>query len=154
MSSSVIADNSRVTLHFAIKLADGQIVDSNFEAEPAIFSVGDGQMLEGFELQCSAIDSNIDLSMERLESYDLIVSDVSLGPDKLNGIDFTRTMREKGCTVPVLLVSAHFPAEAMKWEQSDSVTLGIRKPLEYSLLVAGLAKLFELHGDNGPLEFS
>ncbi len=112
------------------------------------------EMLEGFELQCSAIDSNIDLSMERLESYDLIVSDVSLGPDKLNGIDFTRTMREKGCTVPVLLVSAHFPAEAMKWEQSDSVTLGIRKPLEYSLLVAGLAKLFELHGDNGPLEFS
>lgn len=112
------------------------------------------EMLEDFQLQCSAIDSNIDLSVERLESYDLIVSDVALGPDNINGIEFTRTMREKGCTIPVLLVSAHFPADAMKWEQPDSVTLGIRKPLECSLLVAGLAKLFELHGENGPLEFS
>ncbi len=49
MSSFAIAENSRVTLHFAIKLADGQVIDSNFDAEPAVFSVGDGQMLEGFE---------------------------------------------------------------------------------------------------------
>ena len=112
------------------------------------------EMLEDFELHCVGVESNNDLSVERLESYDLIISDVSLGPDNLNGIDFTRMMREKGCTIPILLVSAHFPADAMKWEQSDSVTLGIRKPLEYSLLVGGLAKLFELHGENGPLEFS
>lgn len=112
------------------------------------------EMLEGFDLHCVGIESNNDLSVERLESYDLIVSDVALGPGNLNGIDFTRTMRDKGCAIPVLLVSAHFPADAMKWEQSDSVTLGIRKPLEYSLLVAGLAKLFELHGEKGSLEFS
>jgi len=112
------------------------------------------EMLEGFQLQCSATDSNADLSAERLESYDLVVSDVSLGSGILNGIEFTRSMREKGCKIPFMLVSAYFPAEVMSWEHSDAVTLGIRKPLEYSLLVAGLAKLFELHGENGPLEFS
>ena len=110
-------------------------------------------MLEGFELHCVGIESNNDLSVERLNPT-ISSSVMSLGPDNLNGIDFTRMMREKGCTIPVLLVSAHFPVDAMKWEQSDSVTLRIRKPLEYSLLVAALAKLFELHTENGPLEFS
>ena len=46
---SLISENSQVTLHFAIKLADGQVVDSNFESAPATFRIGDGQMLEGFE---------------------------------------------------------------------------------------------------------
>ncbi len=48
-SSQVVAPNAKVTLHFAIKLADGQVVDSNFESTPATFIVGDGQLLEGFE---------------------------------------------------------------------------------------------------------
>jgi len=44
-----IAPDAKVTLHFAIKLEDGQVVDSNFEAKPATFVVGDGQLLDGFE---------------------------------------------------------------------------------------------------------
>lgn len=44
-----IAPDAKVTLHFAIKLEDGQVVDSNFEANPATFVVGDGQLLDGFE---------------------------------------------------------------------------------------------------------
>lgn len=66
MSSSAIVDNSRVTLHFAIKLADGQIVDSNFEAEPAVFSVGDGQMLEGFERALIGLSSGDEKQFEIL----------------------------------------------------------------------------------------
>ncbi|MGB0664884.1 MAG: FKBP-type peptidyl-prolyl cis-trans isomerase [Pontibacterium sp.] len=49
MSDILIGPGARVTLHFAIKLADGQVVDSNFEGEPATFEVGDGNLLEGFE---------------------------------------------------------------------------------------------------------
>ena len=38
-----------VTLHFSLVLEDGHIIDSNFESEPATFSVGDGNLLPGFE---------------------------------------------------------------------------------------------------------
>lgn len=44
-----IGDGTRVTLHFAVKLEDGSVVDSTFEREPATFEVGDGNLLEGFE---------------------------------------------------------------------------------------------------------
>lgn len=38
-----------VTLHFSLVLEDGHIIDSNFESKPATFSVGDGNLLPGFE---------------------------------------------------------------------------------------------------------
>lgn len=44
-----ITDQMRVTLHFAIKLQDGTVVDSNFEQQPACFDMGDGSLLPGFE---------------------------------------------------------------------------------------------------------
>ena len=47
--SKLIGPGKKVTLHFAIKLEDGQIVDSNFDGSPATFTVGDGNLLEGFE---------------------------------------------------------------------------------------------------------
>ncbi|MDO2098155.1 FKBP-type peptidyl-prolyl cis-trans isomerase, partial [Escherichia coli] len=38
-----------VTLHFALKLEDGNVVDSTFDKQPASFKVGDGNLLPGFE---------------------------------------------------------------------------------------------------------
>ncbi|MCX2780245.1 FKBP-type peptidyl-prolyl cis-trans isomerase [Microbulbifer thermotolerans] len=49
MANTVIGEHSRVTLHFSLKLDDGSVVDSTFEGEPATFSVGDGNLLPGFE---------------------------------------------------------------------------------------------------------
>lgn len=47
---SVIASDSRVRLHFALRLEDGSLVDSTFERpEPAAFAMGDGSLLPGFE---------------------------------------------------------------------------------------------------------
>ncbi|MDG0969963.1 MAG: peptidylprolyl isomerase [Porticoccaceae bacterium] len=40
---------TKVTLHFALTLEDGTVIDSNFEREPATFAVGDGNLLPGFE---------------------------------------------------------------------------------------------------------
>ncbi|WP_432471162.1 FKBP-type peptidyl-prolyl cis-trans isomerase [Amphritea sp. HPY] len=69
MSQQVIGPDCKVTLHFAIKLEDGSLIDSNFDAEPATFVVGDGQLLEGFErtlLGMSAGDEAIvDISPEQ-----------------------------------------------------------------------------------------
>jgi len=47
--SAQIKANSQVTMHFAIRLNDGTEVDSNFDAKPGSFRMGDGSVLEGFE---------------------------------------------------------------------------------------------------------
>ncbi|MEH6445664.1 MAG: peptidylprolyl isomerase [Oceanospirillaceae bacterium] len=46
---SNIVPESNVELFFEIRLADGSIVDSNFKKAPAVFKIGDGNMLAGFE---------------------------------------------------------------------------------------------------------
>lgn len=46
-----IEQGSQVTLYFSVGLTDGRVVDSNFDASPATFKVGDGNMLPGFEAQ-------------------------------------------------------------------------------------------------------
>ena len=49
MNDLVIGSGSRVTLHFALKLDNGDVVDSTFERAPASFTLGDGSLLLGFE---------------------------------------------------------------------------------------------------------
>ena len=49
MSTFQISEGMEVTLNFAIKMSDGKLVDSNFDTKPATFTVGDGNLLVGFE---------------------------------------------------------------------------------------------------------
>lgn len=49
MSESRIGQGTQVTLHFSIKLKNGDVVDSTFDKQPATFNVGDGNLLPGFE---------------------------------------------------------------------------------------------------------
>jgi FKBP-type peptidyl-prolyl cis-trans isomerase SlpA len=49
MTEQRIAQNTEVTLHFALHLENGDTVDSTFEKAPAVFKVGDGNLLPGFE---------------------------------------------------------------------------------------------------------
>jgi FKBP-type peptidyl-prolyl cis-trans isomerase SlpA len=44
-----IAEGTEITLHFALRLEDGSLIDSNFDGEPARFVFGDGNLLPGFE---------------------------------------------------------------------------------------------------------
>lgn len=44
-----IGPDKEVTLHFALKLENGDVVDSTFDKQPATFKVGDGSLLPGFE---------------------------------------------------------------------------------------------------------
>lgn len=50
MTELRIGPDREVTLHFAIKLDSGDVVDSTFDKRPATFRVGDGNLLPGFEL--------------------------------------------------------------------------------------------------------
>ena len=49
MTEVRIGPHKEVTLHFAIKLENGEVVDSTFDKQPATFKVGDGNLLPGFE---------------------------------------------------------------------------------------------------------
>lgn len=49
MRNLAIGLGTKVTLHFALRLEDGEVIDSNFEREPVVFTVGDGNLLPGFE---------------------------------------------------------------------------------------------------------
>ena len=44
-----IAKNTEVTLHFTLKLPNGDVVDTTTGKAPATFKVGDGSLLPGFE---------------------------------------------------------------------------------------------------------
>ncbi|AQT61726.1 peptidylprolyl isomerase [Cellvibrio mixtus] len=49
MRELAIGPGTKITLHFALQLDNGEMVDSNFERDPATFTVGDGNLLPGFE---------------------------------------------------------------------------------------------------------
>lgn len=49
MRDLTIGPGTKVTLHFSLQLKDGEMIDSNFERDPATFVVGDGNLLPGFE---------------------------------------------------------------------------------------------------------
>jgi FKBP-type peptidyl-prolyl cis-trans isomerase SlpA len=61
MNTFQISEGMEVTLNFAIKMSDGKLIDSNFDTKPATFTVGDGNLLAGFEevlMGLSAGDEN------------------------------------------------------------------------------------------------
>ena len=49
MRDLAVGPGTKITLHFALRLRDGEVIDSNFERDPATFVVGDGNLLPGFE---------------------------------------------------------------------------------------------------------
>lgn len=51
MTEQRIGPDMQVTLHFALGLENGEVVDSTFDKKPATFKVGDGNLLPGFEQQ-------------------------------------------------------------------------------------------------------
>lgn len=57
MPTLPIGQNTRVTLHFSLKLEDGSVVDSNFDGQPASFVIGDGSLLAGFERKLFGLEA-------------------------------------------------------------------------------------------------
>lgn len=49
MDDLTVGPGTEVTLHFTLRLDDGEVIDSTAEQGPATFVVGDGNLLPGFE---------------------------------------------------------------------------------------------------------
>ena len=61
-----IGAGTQVTLHFALTLTGGDVIDSTFDKDAAIFVVGDGQLLPGFEEQLIGLVAGEEKSFEIL----------------------------------------------------------------------------------------
>ena len=48
-SAQVVASNTKITLHFSLALAQGALIDSTRQKDPATFVYGDGNLLPNFE---------------------------------------------------------------------------------------------------------
>lgn len=57
MTELVVGEGTEITLHFSLKLDSGEVIDSNFEGDPAIFVMGDGNMLPGFEKKLAGMSA-------------------------------------------------------------------------------------------------
>lgn len=58
-----IEPNARVTLHFSLSLESGDLIDSNFADKPVTFTLGDGNMLPGFEEALLGCESGSELTL-------------------------------------------------------------------------------------------
>ena len=57
MDSLPVGPDTKITLHFSLSLEDGSLVDSNFGADPATCTFGDGSLLPGFETVLTGLKS-------------------------------------------------------------------------------------------------
>lgn len=64
MNELLIGPGTQVTLHFSLTLDDGTLVDSNFDREPAVFDVGDGSLLPGYEEMLFGLRAGDEASFE------------------------------------------------------------------------------------------
>ncbi|MDG2017962.1 MAG: peptidylprolyl isomerase [Porticoccaceae bacterium] len=48
--SMMIDQGVKVTMSFSLALENGELIDSNFDTQPATFIMGDGNLLPGFEV--------------------------------------------------------------------------------------------------------
>ena len=59
-----IQDGSQVKMHFSLMLEDQTVIDTNFDKEPVCFSIGDGNLLPGFENALIGMQTNQEETFE------------------------------------------------------------------------------------------
>lgn len=79
MTEQCIGPDRTVTLHFAIKLESGEVVDTNFDRKPATFKVGDGSLLPGFEQSLFGLKAGDKQSLQ-------LPPEKSFGPQNPNNV--------------------------------------------------------------------
>jgi FKBP-type peptidyl-prolyl cis-trans isomerase SlpA len=76
-ASGVIAPGRQVTMHFSLELADGDVIDSNFDKAPVTFAIGDGSLLPGFEQVLFGLvaGDNRDITLEPAQAFGSVNED-------------------------------------------------------------------------------
>ena len=85
MSQLAIGPNTRVTLHFTLKLEDGAVIDSTLENSAPSFVFGDGSLLAGVEQKL------VGMSAGDKESLQILPEDAFGQPNIENVQQFPRS---------------------------------------------------------------
>lgn len=143
--AKVIDSKSTVTFHFSLKLQSGELVDSNFDSKPATFTMGDGNLLEGFEQSLLGL-------REGQQSSIVIAAESAFGianPDniqcfKRREIEPLLTDNKDSILVPGLVLSF---ADAAKAELAGVVDRldGDKVYINFNHPLAGKDIIFDIH---------
>lgn len=128
-SSLAIGPGTQVTLHFAIKLEDGSVVDSTFDKKPATFTVGDQNLLDGFEKTLYGLSAGDKNSF-------VMEPEAGFGQHNPNNIqEFTRDNFDNDITLEEGLVlsfadanNKELPGTVVEWDE-NKVVVDFNHPL-------------------------
>jgi FKBP-type peptidyl-prolyl cis-trans isomerase SlpA len=123
-----IAPGCRVTLHFSLRLAGGDLIDGTRERAPGTFVVGDGTLLPGFEAALLGLRAGDRRSV-------LVTADEGFGPwreenlQDFRGSDFPpETRLEPGLVVSFADRKGELPG-VVKQVDGDRVRVDFNHPL-------------------------
>ncbi len=66
---------------------------------------------------------------------DLMITDIQLGPDVMNGLDFTAYLREHGLKIPIITITAYDYDEYRRKSEEAGTDYHIVKPVSINDLI-------------------
>ncbi|MBN2731699.1 MAG: peptidylprolyl isomerase [Balneolaceae bacterium] len=127
---STVKDGDTVKVHYTGKLNDGSVFDSSQDREPLEFTLGEGQLIPGFEDAVTGMEQGGSTTVtipsdeaygERRDDLELEVAKNEL-PDNIEpevGMQLQMQQQESGQAVPVQITKV----------EDDKVTLDANHPL-------------------------
>lgn len=127
---STVKDGDTVKVHYTGKLNDGSVFDSSEDREPLEFTLGQGQLIPGFEEAVNGMEQGESTTVtipsdeaygERRDDLELEVAKDEL-PDNIEpevGMQLQMQQQESGQAVPVKITNV----------EDDKVTLDANHPL-------------------------
>ena len=126
-SREPIRERSRVTLHFALLLENGEVIDTTRDGDPATFTMGDGKLLPGFEDALAGLRAGDDEQIR-------VPAERAFGPRRAENVralpreSFANVCCEPGSIVSFASPSGELPGVVQ--EISDAtVTVDFNHPL-------------------------
>lgn len=115
-----ISPESKVELFFEIRLLDGAIVDSNFHAKAAVFKIGDGNMLAGFESALIGLKAG-DKQVFSLEPEQAFGMSNPSNMQTINRSKFTGMELEAGLVVSFQEPGGELPGVVVSFDDTEVV---------------------------------
>ncbi len=138
MTTAAITHDSDVVLHFALKLGNGEVIDSNFEGAAARFRLGDGNLLASFEQRLLGLKAG-DKAEFAIAASDAFGQYNEDNVQRFSRSRFTGLALEKGLVVSFADAANNELPGVVSQIEGDRVTVDFNHPL------AGRDLVFQVH---------
>ena len=108
-----------------------------------LFAMHDYLTRDGFEVECALELEEAEALLDNL-SFDAVITDVRLTPMRdTHGLRVPALVRQRGLTIPVIVVTAHATPEIVDEARRRGAELVLSKPASLPALAASLRSLSE-----------